>query len=139
MNMHPLSGNGMVCSIDGAEAAASVAYRLSELIAIYPITPSTPMGEWADEWASQKRQNIWHAVPRIVEMQSEAGVAGAVHGMAQGGALATTFTASQGLLLMLPGMFKLAGQLLPFTMHVAARTVASGAVDLGNGVNLVSC
>ncbi|MCX7869605.1 MAG: hypothetical protein N2322_06605, partial [Terrimicrobiaceae bacterium] len=130
MDKHPLAKNGMVSSMDGAEAAASVAYRLSELIAIYPITPSTPMGEWADEWAAQGRQNIWHGVPKIVEMQSEAGVAGAAHGMVQGGALATTFTASQGLLLMLPDMFKMAGQLLPFTMHVAARTVATHALSI---------
>jgi pyruvate-ferredoxin/flavodoxin oxidoreductase len=120
----------MASSLDGAEAAASVAYRLSELIAIYPITPSTPMGEWADEWAAQGRVNIWHGVPRIVEMQSEGGVAGAVHGMLQGGAMATTFTASQGLLLMLPDMFKIAGQLLPFCMHVAARTVATHALSI---------
>ncbi len=119
-----------VVSMDGAEAAASVAYRLSELIAIYPITPSTPMGEWADEWVALAKPNIWHAVPQIVEMQSEAGVAGAIHGMLQGGSQATTFTASQGLLLMLPVMYKLAGQHLPFCMHVAARTVATHALSI---------
>jgi pyruvate-ferredoxin/flavodoxin oxidoreductase len=117
-------------SMDGAEAAATVAYRMSDLIAIYPITPSTPLGEWADEWAARGKPNIWHAVPRIVEMQSEAGVAGAVHGMLQGGALATTFTASQGLLLMLPVMYKIAGQMMPFCMHVAARTVATHALSI---------
>lgn len=117
-------------SMDGAEGVASVAYRMSDLIAIYPITPSTPVGEWADEWAAQSKQNIWHAVPQIVEMQSEAGVAGTVHGMLQGGALATTFTASQGLLLMLPVMYKIAGQLMPFCMHVAARTVATHALSI---------
>ena len=130
METPPPSHTSAPTSMDGAEAAASVAFRLSELIAIYPITPSTPMGEWADEWAAQGRHNIWHGVPRIVEMQSEAGVAGAIHGMIQGGALATTFTASQGLLLMLPDMFKIAGQLLPFTMHVAARTVATHALSI---------
>ncbi|MEX1117244.1 MAG: hypothetical protein WEB60_00480, partial [Terrimicrobiaceae bacterium] len=119
-----------IVSIDGAEAAASVAYRLSELIAIYPITPSTPMGEWADEWVAMGKPNIWHAVPQIVEMQSEAGVAGAIHGMLQGGSQATTFTASQGLLLMLPVMYKLAGQHLPFCMHVAARTVATHGLSI---------
>ncbi|GAB4178800.1 MAG: pyruvate:ferredoxin (flavodoxin) oxidoreductase [Terrimicrobiaceae bacterium] len=117
-------------SMDGAEAAASVAYRLSELIAIYPITPSTPMGEWADEWVARGKPNIWHSVPRVVEMQSEAGVAGALHGMLQGGALATSFTASQGLLLMIPIMYKLAGQLVPFCLHVAARTVATHALSI---------
>lgn len=117
-------------SMDGAEAAASVAYRMSSLIAIYPITPSTPMGEWADEWTVAGKRNIWQERPRIVEMQSEAGVAGAVHGMLQGGVMTTTFTASQGLLLMLPGMYKIAGQFLPFCMHVAARTVATHALSI---------
>jgi len=116
--------------MDGAEATASVAYRLSELIAIYPITPSTPMGEWADEWSGKTKHNIWNSVPEIVEMQSEGGVAGTVHGMLQGGTMATTFTASQGLLLMLPGMYKIAGQLMPFCMHVAARTVATHGLSI---------
>ncbi len=117
-------------SMDGNEAAALVAYKLSETIAIYPITPSTPMGELADEWVAKDRRNLWGHVPRIVEMQSEAGVAGAVHGMLQGGSLATTFTASQGLLLMIPILYKLAGQLIPFCLHVAARSVATHALSI---------
>ena len=107
--------------VDGNQAAASVAYRLSEAIAIYPITPSSPMAELCDEWANRGKTNIWGAVPEIAEMQSEAGAAGAIHGALQAGALATTFTASQGLLLMIPNMYKIAGELTPFTMHVAAR------------------
>ncbi|MDX2081176.1 MAG: pyruvate:ferredoxin (flavodoxin) oxidoreductase [Terrimicrobiaceae bacterium] len=117
-------------SMDGNEAAASIAYRASETIAIYPITPSTPMGELADEWVARRKPNVWGHVPRIVEMQSEAGVAGAVHGMLQAGSLATTFTASQGLLLMIPIMYKLAGQLIPFCLHVAARSVATHALSI---------
>ncbi len=117
-------------SMDGNEAAANVAYRLSETIAIYPITPSTPMGELSDEWVSKGSPNLWGHVPKIVEMQSEAGVAGAVHGMLQGGSLSTTFTASQGLLLMIPIMYKLAGQLMPFCMHVAARSLATHALSI---------
>ncbi len=117
-------------SLDGNEAAALVAYSLSETIAIYPITPSTPMGEFADEWVAKKKPNLWGHVPRMVEMQSEAGVAGAVHGMLQGGSLATTFTASQGLLLMIPIMYKLAGQLIPFCMHVTARSLATHALSI---------
>ena len=118
-------------TVDGNEAAASVAYRASEVIAIYPITPSSPMAELCDEWASRKKPNLWGAVPEVAEMQSEGGAAGAVHGALQAGALATTFTASQGLLLMIPNMYKIAGELTPFTMHVAARTLATHAlVDL---------
>ena len=118
-------------TVDGNEAAASVAYRASEVIAIYPITPSSPMAEVCDEWASRKRPNLWGAVPEMAEMQSEAGAAGAVHGALQAGALSTTFTASQGLLLMIPNMYKIAGELTPFVMHVAARTLATHAlVDL---------
>src|SRR5574340_1340150 len=97
-----------VLTIDGNEATASVAHRLSEVIAIYPITPSSNMGEFSDEWSAQGKTNIWGNVPDVVEMQSEAGAAGAVHGALQGGALTTTFTASQGLLLMIPNMYKLA-------------------------------
>jgi len=115
---------------DGNEAAASVAYRLNEAAAIYPITPSSPMGELADEWASNGRTNVWGTIPRIVEMQSEGGAAGAVHGALQAGSLATTFTASQGLLLMVPNMFKIAGELTPFVMHVAARSVATHALSI---------
>ena len=112
-------------TVDGNEAAASVAHRASEVIAIYPITPSSAMGELADEWSSQGKKNLWGVVPDVIEMQSEGGAAGAVHGALQAGALATTFTASQGLLLMIPNMYKIAGELTPFTMHVAARTVAT--------------
>ncbi len=117
-------------TIDGNEAAASVAYRLNDVAAIYPITPSSPMGEWADDWAAKEKTNIWGAVPAIAEMQSEAGAAGAVHGALQGGALATTFTASQGLLLMIPNMYKIAGELTPYCVHVAARTVATHALSI---------
>ncbi len=117
-------------TIDGNEAVASIAYRLSEVIALYPITPSSPMGEHADDWSSLQRPNLWGTVPQIIEMQSEAGAAGAVHGALQAGALATTFTASQGLLLMLPNLFKIAGELTPFCMHVAARSVATHALSI---------
>jgi pyruvate-ferredoxin/flavodoxin oxidoreductase len=116
--------------IDGNEGAAWVAYRASEVIAIYPITPATPMGELADAWSSQGVPNVWGAVPQVVEMQSEGGAAGAVHGALQTGALATTFTSSQGLLLMLPNMFKIAGELTPAVIHVAARTVAAHALSI---------
>ena len=98
-------------TIDGNEAAAYVAHKLNEVIAIYPITPSSNMGEWADEWSAQGRTNLWGTVPSVTEMQSEGGAAGAVHGALQAGALSTTFTASQGLLLMIPNMFKIAGEL----------------------------
>jgi pyruvate-ferredoxin/flavodoxin oxidoreductase len=117
-------------TIDGNEAASWVAYRASEVIAIYPITPATPMGELADAWSSQGIPNAWGAVPEIIEMQSEGGAAGAVHGALQAGALATTFTSSQGLLLMLPNMFKIAGELTPAVIHVAARAVASHALSI---------
>src|ERR687898_399769 len=103
-------------TVDGNEAAANIAYQLSEVIAIYPITPSSTMGELADEWAAERRRNIWGAVPSVVEMQSEGGAAGAVHGALQAGAQATTFTASQGLLLMIPNMYKIAGELTSFCM-----------------------
>jgi pyruvate-ferredoxin/flavodoxin oxidoreductase len=116
--------------LDGNEAAADVAYRLNEVIAIYPITPSSPMGEWADQWAAEGRKNIWGVVPRVIEMQSEGGAAGALHGAVQGGALGTTFTASQGLLLMIPNMYKIAGELTPAVIHVAARTVATHALSI---------
>jgi len=116
--------------IDGNEAAAFVAYHLSDVIAIYPITPSSPMGEWADQWASEGKPNLWGAVPSVIEMQSEGGAAGAIHGALQTGSLATTFTASQGLLLMLPNMFKIAGELTPAVFHVSARTVATHALSI---------
>src|SRR5437870_9897319 len=109
---------------------ASVAYRLSEVIAIYPITPSSPMGEWADQWRSEGKKNIWGAVPDVVEMQSEGGAAGALHGALETGVLGTTFTASQGLLLMIPNMFKIAGELTAAVIHVAARTVATHALSI---------
>jgi pyruvate-ferredoxin/flavodoxin oxidoreductase len=120
----------MAVVLDGNEAAARVAYALSEVVAIYPITPASPMGELADAWAAGDRANLWGAVPRVVEMQSEAGAAGTLHGALQRGALATTFTASQGLLLMLPNMFKIAGELTPTVIHVAARTVATHALSI---------
>src|SRR4051812_939929 len=127
-------------TIDGNEAAASVAHRMSEVIAIYPITPSSNMGELADEWSSQGKTNLWGNVPDVVEMQSEAGAAGAVHGALQAGALTTTFTASQGLLLMIPNMYKIAGELTPFTMHVAARTLATHALSIfGDHSDVMAC
>ena len=116
--------------VDGNEAAASVAYRLSEVVAIYPITPSSPMGEWADQWMADGAKNIWGTVPDVIEMQSEGGAAGALHGALQGGALATTFTASQGLLLMIPNMYKIAGELTSAVIHVAARTLATHALSI---------
>ena len=119
-----------VKTLDGNEAAASIAYRTNEICAIYPITPSSTMGELADQWASEGRPNIWGTVPHVVEMQSEGGAAGAVHGALQTGALTTTFTASQGLLLMIPNMFKIAGELTPTVFHVAARALASQALSI---------
>src|SRR6187455_2574463 len=127
-------------TVDGNEAAAAVAYRISEAIAIYPITPSSPMAELCDEWASRKVPNLWGDVPDVAEMQSEAGAAGAVHGALQAGALSTTFTASQGLLLMVPNMYKIAGELTPFVMHVAARTLASHALSIfGDHQDVMAC
>ena len=127
-------------TLDGNEAVASVAHRTNEVIAIYPITPSSTMGEWADEWSAKGQKNIWGNVPEVVEMQSEGGAAGAVHGALQAGALATTFTASQGLLLMIPNMYKIAGELTPFVMHVAARTVATHALSIfGDHSDVMAC
>ena len=127
-------------TVDGNEAVASVAYRGSEVIAIYPITPSSPMGELADAWAVERRPNLWATVPQVVEMQSEGGAAGAVHGALQAGSLATTFTASQGLLLMIPNMYKIAGELTPFVMHVAARTLATHALSIfGDHSDVMAC
>src|SRR5262245_8413430 len=117
-------------TVDANEAVASVAHRSSEVIVIYPITPSSPMGEWCDEWSVNGRANLWGAVPSVVEMQSEAGAIGAVHGALQAGSLCTTFTASQGLLLMIPNLYKIAGELTCFCMHVAARTVATHALSI---------
>ena len=116
--------------IDGNEAVARVAYRLNEVMAIYPITPASPMGEWADGWASEGRPNLWGTVPQVVEMQSEAGAAGVVHGALQAGALTTTFTASQGLLLMLPNLYKIAGELTAAVIHVATRAIATSALSI---------
>ncbi len=117
-------------TVDGNEAAARIAHLLSEVIAIYPITPASPMGEHADAWSMSGKPNLWGVIPDVVEMQSEAGAAGALHGALQAGALATTFTASQGLLLMLPNMYKIAGELSPTVIHVAARTVATHALSI---------
>ncbi len=117
-------------TIDGNEAVAEIAYRVNEVIAIYPITPSSPMGEWAEVWAAAGRPNIWGSVPSVVEMQSEGGAAGAVHGALQTGSLATTFTSSQGLLLMIPNMYKIAGELTPTVFHVAARSLAAQALSI---------
>src|SRR5512142_206146 len=117
-------------TMDGNEAVASVAHRTNEVIAIYPITPSSNMGEWADEWSAKGRKNIWGTVPQVTEMQSEGGAAGAVHGALQAGALTTMFTASQGLLLMIPNMFKIAGELTSMCMHVSARAVSTHALSI---------
>jgi pyruvate-ferredoxin/flavodoxin oxidoreductase len=117
-------------TIDGNEAAALVAHKINEVIAIYPITPASPMGEWADQWSAEGQPNIWGAVPQIVEMQSEGGAAGAVHGALQAGALTTTFTASQGLLLMIPNMYKIAGELTPTVFHIAARSLAAQGLSI---------
>ncbi len=119
-----------VKTLDGNEAAASIAYRTNEVCAIYPITPSSTMGELADQWASEGKTNIWGTVPHVIEMQSEGGAAGTVHGALQTGALTTTFTASQGLLLMIPNMFKIAGELTPAVFHVAARAIATQALSI---------
>ena len=116
--------------MDGNEAAAYIAYKTSEVCAIYPITPSSAMGEWADEWNAKGMRNIYGQVPRVMEMQSEAGAAGAIHGALQGGAMASTFTASQGLLLMIPNMYKIAGELTPTVFHIAARTLATHALSI---------
>ncbi len=119
-----------IVTIDGNEAAASVAHRMNEVIAIYPITPSSNMGEFADEWSAKGRKNLWGTIPTVIEMQSEGGAAGAVHGALQTGALTTTFTASQGLLLMIPNMYKIAGELTSTVFHVAARSIAAQALSI---------
>src|SRR6266496_4254772 len=127
-------------TMDANEAVAHVAYRVNEVIAIYPITPSSNMGEWADQWASEGLVNIWGTVPQVTEMQSEGGASGAVHGALQTGALATTFTASQGLLLMIPNMNKIAGELTPTAFHVSARTVATHALSIfGDHSDVMFC
>jgi pyruvate-ferredoxin/flavodoxin oxidoreductase len=132
--------NELTKMMDGNEATASVAHRMNEVCVIYPITPSSPMGEWTDAWSSQGNKNIWGMIPQVQEMQSEAGAAGACHGSVQAGALTTTFTASQGLLLMIPNMYKIAGELSPFVMHVAARSVATHALSIfGDQSDVMSC
>src|SRR5215467_7334639 len=117
-------------TIDGNEAAAYVAHKTNEVIAIYPITPSSNMGEWADQWSAEQKTNIWGTVPTVVEMQSEGGAAGALHGALQAGSLSTTFTASQGLLLMIPNMYKIAGELTSTVFHIAARALAAQALSI---------
>jgi pyruvate-ferredoxin/flavodoxin oxidoreductase len=117
-------------TLDANEAVARVAYALNEVIAIYPITPATPMGEWSDAWSAANRKNLWGTVPTVIEMQSEGGAAGVIHGALQTGALATTFTSSQGLLLMIPNMYKIAGELTPAVFHIAARSVAAQALSI---------
>ncbi len=109
-----------ILTVDANEAVANVAYRLNEVMAIYPITPSSPMAEFCDQWASESRRNLWGTIPSVVQYQSEGGAVGGVHGALQTGSLATTFTASQGLLLMIPNMFKIAGELMPAVFHVTA-------------------
>ena len=122
--------NRKIITIDGNEATASVAHRTNEVIAIYPITPSSAMGEFADEWSAKHKKNIWGTTPLVIEMQSEGGAAGTVHGALQTGALTTTFTASQGLLLMIPNMYKIAGELTSTVFHVAARAIAAHALSI---------
>jgi pyruvate-ferredoxin/flavodoxin oxidoreductase len=132
--------SGRKITVDGNEAAASVAYRASEVIAIYPITPASTMGELSDEWSALGKPNVWGGVPDVVEMQSEAGAAGTVHGALTAGALTTTFTASQGLLLMIPNLYKIAGELTPFCLHVAARTLATHALSIfGDHSDVMAC
>ena len=117
-------------TIDGNEAAAYVAFRTNEVIAIYPITPSSNMGEWCDAWAAENKKNIWDEIPSVSELQSEGGASGGVHGALQTGSLTTTFTASQGLLLMIPNMFKIAGELTSTVFHVSARSIAAQAFSI---------
>src|SRR4030065_328229 len=117
-------------TIDGNEAAAYIAHLTNEVIAIYPITPSSPMGEYSDTWSAAGTPNLWGTVPEVITMQSEGGAAGTVHGALQSGSLTTTFTASQGLLLMIPNMYKIAGELTPFVMHVAARSLAAQGLSI---------
>jgi pyruvate-ferredoxin/flavodoxin oxidoreductase len=127
-------------TLDGNEAVSHVAYRLNEVMAIYPITPSSTMAEWCDQWTSEGRRNLWGTIPGIIEMQSEGGAVGAVHGMLQTGSIATTFTASQGLLLMVPNMLKIAGELLPTVFHVTARAVATHALSIfGDHSDIMAC
>ncbi len=127
-------------TLDANEGVAHVAYRLNEVMAIYPITPSSPMAEWCDQWASEGKRNLWGTIPGIIALQSEGGAVGAVHGMLQTGSIATTFTASQGLLLMVPNMFKIAGELLPAVFHVTARAIATHALSIfGDHSDIMAC
>ena len=127
-------------TIDGNTAASHIAYAFSEVAAIYPITPSSPMAEYADEWAAQGRKNMFGQQLRLAEMQSEGGAAGAVHGSLAAGALTTTYTASQGLLLMIPNMYKIAGELLPTVFHVSARALAAHALNIfGDHADVMAC
>lgn len=127
-------------TMDGNQAAAHVAYAYTEVSAIYPITPSSPMAEYIDEWSAQGRKNIFGQPVKVVQMQSEAGAAGTVHGALTAGALATTFTASQGLLLMIPNLYKIAGEQLPGVFHVAARTIATHALSIfGDHSDIYAC
>src|SRR3954464_4679045 len=127
---HPTTTTRPKVTIDGNEAAAYVAHQTNEVIAIYPITPSSNMGEWADQWSAEQKTNIWGTVPTVIEMQSEGGAAGALHGALQAGSLSTTFTAAQGLLLMIPNMYKIAGELSPTVFHIAARSLAIQALSI---------
>src|SRR3989339_322905 len=127
-------------TIDGNEAAAYIAHLTNEVIAIYPITPSSPMGEYSDAWSAEGTRNLWGTVPEVITMQSEGGAAGTVHGALQSGSLTTTFTASQGLLLMIPNLYKIAGELTPFVLHVAARTLATHALSIfGDQSDVMAC
>jgi len=136
----PPSRAATFATLDANETVASVAYRLSELIAIYPITPSSAMAESCDEWSAGGRRNLWGEVPRVTQLQSEGGVAGAVHGGLIGGALTTSFTASQGLLLMIPNLYKIAGELLPFALHVSARAIAAQGLSIfGDHQDVMAC
>ncbi|MDY0146252.1 MAG: pyruvate:ferredoxin (flavodoxin) oxidoreductase [Kiritimatiellia bacterium] len=135
-----MSSEKKIAIIDGNEAAAHIAFKTNEVAAIYPITPSSNMGEWADQWASEGRTNIWGTVPTVAELQSEGGASGTVHGALQSGALTTTFTASQGLLLMIPNMYKIAGELTPTVFHVTARSLAASALSIfGDHQDVMAC
>jgi pyruvate-ferredoxin/flavodoxin oxidoreductase len=130
----------VLSTLDANEAVANVAYRVCELFAIYPITPSSPMGEWVDEWSAKKMKNLWGHIPEVIEMQSEGGAAGALHGALQAGAISSSFTASQGLLLMIPNLYKIAGELHPFVLHVTARALASHALSIfGDHSDVMAC
>ena len=132
--------SGHINTQDGNYAAAYVAYALSETAAIYPITPSSTMGEWVDQWAAEDKRNIWGKPVSVVEMQSEAGAAGAVHGCLAAGSLTTTYTASQGLLLMIPNMYKIAGEMLPTVFHVTARSLACQSLAIfGDHSDVMAC